>query len=156
MQDTGLQFGDEKNKHLQSSIQDMHPLIQSVHCGPHVTWCWLRAAWFHECLLTTGIHGCQHNGGDPCYLAVGGTEDQLDVFEEDCEGFGEGIWEANGDEGPKHHDPAPAPVWGDVPQRRFWCRGHVSVDRKEDDDEVHNPDQSVSWQQKHDLEYTFF
>lgn len=122
----------------------MHPLIHNLYIVVIIDSMLTQSCLATSCLLTTGIHCCQHDGRNPCNLAVGGTEDQLDVFEEDCEGFGEGIREANGDEGPKHHDPAPAPVRRDVPQRRFWCRGHVSVDRGEDDDEVHTPDQSVS------------
>ena len=41
--------------------------------------------------LTSSVHASEHDGGDPCYLAVGSPEDLLDVFEEDGDGFGEGV-----------------------------------------------------------------
>lgn len=61
--------------------------------------------------LTSGIHHGQHDGWDPRHLAVGGIEDLLDVLEEDSDGLGEGIGEADGDERSQHHDPPPASVW---------------------------------------------
>ncbi|KAJ8249761.1 hypothetical protein COCON_G00229770, partial [Conger conger] len=57
-----------------------------------------------------GIHDGQHYGGDPGDLAVRGVEDLLDVLEVDGDGLGEGVGEADGDEGAEHHGPAPAPV----------------------------------------------
>ncbi len=48
--------------------------------------------------LTCSVHDRQHDGGDPCDLAVGGIEDDLDVLEEDRDGLGESVREAYGDE----------------------------------------------------------
>lgn len=61
--------------------------------------------------LTCSVHDCQHDGGDPCDLAVGGIEDDLDVFEEGSNGFGKRVGETNGDEGSQDHSPPPAAVW---------------------------------------------
>lgn len=61
--------------------------------------------------LTRGVHDRQHDGGDPGDLTVAGVEDDLDVLEEDRDGLGEGVGEADGDEGSEDHGPAPAAVW---------------------------------------------
>lgn len=61
--------------------------------------------------LTCGVHDRQHDGGDPRDLTVGGVEDDLDFLEEHRDGFGEGVGEANGDEGSEHHRPPPPTVW---------------------------------------------
>lgn len=60
--------------------------------------------------LTGGVHDRQHDGGDPRDLAVAGVEDDLDVLEEDGDGLGECVREADGDEGSDDHGPPPAAV----------------------------------------------
>ncbi len=67
--------------------------------------------------LTSCIHDSKHNRWDPWHLAAGGIEDHLDLFEEHCDGLGEGIGEANADKGPYHHCPAPASLWRSVAHR---------------------------------------
>lgn len=42
-------------------------------------------------LFTCSIHDGEHDGGDPCDLTVGGAENVLDFFEEDCDGFRESV-----------------------------------------------------------------
>lgn len=79
--------------------------------------------------LTRGVHDRQHDGGDPCDLAVAGVEDDLDVLEEDRDGLGEGVGEADGDEGSEDHGPAPAAVWrghGGGTRGLGWHRGPTS------------------------------
>lgn len=61
--------------------------------------------------LTRSVHDRQHDGGDPCDLTVASIEDDLDVLEEDSDGLGKGIGEADGDEGSEDHGPPPAAVW---------------------------------------------
>lgn len=75
--------------------------------------------------LTSSIHHCQHDGGDPRHLAGGGSEDNFYLFEKHSDGFGEGIGEANGDEGPYHHCPAPSTFWRCITCRPTQCWSHV-------------------------------
>lgn len=63
---------------------------------------------------------------DPGDLTVGDGEVLLDFFEVDGEGFGEGVGEADGDEGSKHHSPTPASIWRGVAQVSAGRRGHAS------------------------------
>lgn len=76
--------------------------------------------------LTCGIHDRQHDGRDPCYLAVRGVEDELDVLEEDRDGLGKRVGEPDGDERSQDHSPPPTAIrrwnggwtWGW--QRHLW------------------------------------
>lgn len=68
--------------------------------------------------LTTGVHGGQHDGGDPRYVAVADVEVLLDVLEENGERLGERVGEADGDERPEDHHPAPSAVRGGVGRLR--------------------------------------
>lgn len=75
--------------------------------------------------LTSSVHDSEHDGGDPGHLAGRGFKDGLDLFEEHCDGLGEGVGEADGDEGSSHHCPAPAALWRGVPLRptQRWRHG---------------------------------
>lgn len=75
-------------------------------------------------LLTPSVHDSQHDGGDPRDLAAGGSEDDLNLFEEDRDGLGEGVGEADGDEGSRHDSPAPAALWRSVTHRSTNGRRH--------------------------------
>lgn len=65
--------------------------------------------------LTSSIHDSQHDGWDPGHLTGRGVEDDLDLLEEHGDRFGEGVGEADGDEGSHHHSPAPATLWRGIP-----------------------------------------
>lgn len=83
--------------------------------------------------LTRGVHDRQHDGGDPRDLTVAGVEDDLDVLEEDRDGLGEGVGEADGDEGSEDHGPAPAAVWrghGGGTRGLGWHRGPTSRQKR--------------------------
>lgn len=66
--------------------------------------------------LTSSVGGGTHDGRCPGNLAVGDVEESLDLFEVDCESFGEGKCKPNGDGGSKHHGPAPSSIGGDIAQ----------------------------------------
>lgn len=75
--------------------------------------------------LTSAVHDSQHDGGDPRHLAAGHIENALDFFKEDGDGLGEGVGEADGDEGPAHHHPTPAALRWRVTLRTAHGRSHV-------------------------------
>lgn len=68
-------------------------------------------------LLTGTVCRGQHDGGDPCDLAIGRAKEILDFFEEDGYAFGECVRKADRHESTKDHHPAPATIrWaGDSP-----------------------------------------
>lgn len=74
--------------------------------------------------LTSTVHDCQHDGGDPGHLAACHIEDHLDFFEEDSDGLWKRIGEANRDEGPDHYHPSPATLGRCVALRTTNGRRH--------------------------------
>lgn len=106
---------------------------------------------FKHTTLTSSVHNSQHDGGDPGHLTWCGIKDDLNVFEEDCDGFGEGVGEADGDEGAYHHCPAPATLGRGVTHRPTHSWRHVCSRRKspllEDRwEDLRRPDK-VNWDQ---------
>lgn len=85
--------------------------------------------------LTSSIHDSQHDGGDPGHLTGRGIEDDLDLFEEHRDGFGEGVGEADGDEGPHYNRPAPAPFRRGVPHGPTQRWRHVCSRGEEEEEE---------------------
>lgn len=90
-----------------------------------LTCTFLGVVYYFIFQLTSSVHDCQHDGGDPGHLAAGAVEDDLDLLEEDSDGLGKGKGEPDGDEGSHHHRPAPATLWRSIAHRTAHRWGHA-------------------------------
>lgn len=77
-------------------------------------------------VLTCAVRCGQHDGRDPCDLAIGRVKEILDFFVEDGYAFGEGVCKADRNESPEDHHPAPATIRGagDWPRIAVGRHGH--------------------------------
>lgn len=105
------------------NAKQCHRFPKAIHI--HIMCYQINMQSWVTCFLTSCIHGCQHDGGDPGYLTVGDGEILLDFFEVDGERLGKGVREADGDEGSEHHGPPPASIGRGVAQVCASWWGHV-------------------------------